>query len=311
MKTMNISPHSQPEPKASMDSRRTRGRFGVPSPGFGPRFSTLAAVWWLSAAVGLAYPPAPFNTLYGNVRDQYGTPLTSSTALVLLATPAGVLLSAPIAPGVGPGMNYQLRVPMDAGSTPVAYQKNALTAAAPYKLWVVVNGVTNVPLQMTGSFAALGKPGAGARMDLTLGVDANGDGIPDAWEQAVLNAYGLNANLSSLHANSVLFADGRTLMQQFLLGNVLFNPNDSFSVSVVKVRGGSPVLQFSTMTGRTYTLLGSADMKSWSPVAFTLEGDATGRPYNYYYATGIQSLQAQVIQPASGAAMCFFRVALQ
>ncbi len=41
---------------------------------------------------------------------------------------------------------------------------------------------------MVGSFADLGKLGGTTILDLTLGVDRDGDGIPDSWEEALLNA---------------------------------------------------------------------------------------------------------------------------
>lgn len=72
----------------------------------------LVAALWPSAA--LAYPPAPHHTLYGCVRDQYGTPLTDTNAQVILQTPSGVQLQTAVSPGLGNGINYALAVPMDA-----------------------------------------------------------------------------------------------------------------------------------------------------------------------------------------------------
>jgi hypothetical protein len=55
-------------------------------------------------------------------------------------------------------------------------------------LYVVTGATTNLPIQMTGNLALLGLPGQRTRLDITLGVNANGNGIPDAWEHAFLAA---------------------------------------------------------------------------------------------------------------------------
>ncbi len=260
----------------------------------------------------LAYPPAPYHLIYGIVRDEYGTPLMSSDAQIILQTPTGVQLTTTVVPGLGPDRNYALQVPMDAGLTPDPYVPAALTVSAPFKLYVVVNTTTNLPIEMSGNFSLLGLPAQQTRLDLTLGVDANGDGIPDAWEQAFLDALGSNLSLSDLNANSVLTPDGQSLFQQYLLGDSLFDPGASLKLTVVGLDGDSPLLQFSTMTGRSYTVLGSADLKAWTPLSFRIpaEGDSGG-VHSYYWAPDIRTLQVQPLQPASGPPMHFFKVMLQ
>ena len=62
----------------------------------------------LVPASARAFPPAPHHLIYGTVRDEYGTPLMTSAAQVILQTPTGVRLKATVAPGVAPGVNYQI-----------------------------------------------------------------------------------------------------------------------------------------------------------------------------------------------------------
>ena len=119
---------------------------------------------WLGALVLVgslpvfANPPAPYNLLYGVVRDRYGTPLTSAAATIVLQTPTGTVISAAVMPGYAPGVNYRLLVPMDSGQSPDLYQPSAQRGGSPFKLFVVINNVTNLPIEMTGNYAALGKP---------------------------------------------------------------------------------------------------------------------------------------------------------
>ena len=107
---------------------------------------------------------------------------------------------------------------------------------------------------MTGNFSLLGQPGQRTRLDLTLGVDANGDGIPDAWEHAFLAAIGSDLPLSNLNANLVLTSDGLTLWQEFLAGTYPFDPSQPFLVKIVGLTAGAPLLEFTAMTGRSYTV---------------------------------------------------------
>jgi hypothetical protein len=266
----------------------------------------LSAVPLLAVLAGLWLP----GIIYGEVRDQYGTPLMTSEATVLLETASGVVLSTSIAPGVAPGVNYQLQVPMDAGTTPDLYEANALLAAAPFKMYVVLGGVTNTPIQMTGNFALLGQPGQQTRIDLFLGVDANGDGLPDAWENAFLAALGGNYSLSEITSNSILANDGRTALQEFLAGNLLFDPADSPGISIVSLDGESPILQFTAITGRSYTVLGSTDLNVWSTLSFTVPAEGlNGATHSFYFARSIGPVQVQTTAP--GGASQFFRLLVQ
>lgn len=259
----------------------------------------------------LAFPPAPYHLIYGMARDQYGTPLSANNVQVVLETRSGISFPVQLMPGSGPGVNYEIKVPMDAGLTSDLYQANALLYATPFQMYVVVGGVTNIPLQSLTNAFALGEPGKSTRVDLTLGVDANGDGIPDAWEQAFLAALGLNIPLSSLNPNLDLAHDGRTLWQEFLLGNYPFDPGQQFTVSIVGMQGANPLVQFPTMTGRSYTLLGSTDNKTWQPLSFALPGDSPGVTHTFYYAPSIGTAQVQVFAPAAATNGLFIKMLLQ
>jgi hypothetical protein len=264
----------------------------------------------LVVPAALAFPPAPDGVIYGMVKDQYGTPLMNGSDLVILQTAAGVQVVSTIQPNLAVGINYAVRVPMDAGTLPNRYVSNALTAATSYKLYVVVAGTTNLPIEMIGPYSALGNPSQMAQQNLTLGTDSNGDGIPDAWESLFLQEIGTNIALANLNINADYAHDGRTLLQEYLLGNYPYNPSNNLAVTIVSQNAGSVVLAFTTMTGRTYTPLGSADLKTWTPLAFTVPA-AGPSVQSFYYATNIQPVQIQTVQPASAPQSQFFRLQLQ
>jgi hypothetical protein len=270
----------------------------------------LIGLWLLPAA--RAFPPAPDGLIYGMVKDQYGTPLMNPADRVILITASGIQVATTIQPGMAIGVNFALSVPMDAGITPDPYVANALTAATQFKLYVAVGTTTNLPIEMTGGYILLGSPAQQTRQDLTLGVDANGDGIPDAWENNFMASLGTNIALANIKTSADYAHDGRSLNQEYLLGNYPFDPEDSFSVQLIRQAGGSAVLGFTTMLGRSYTALGSSDLKTWTSLSFTIPGEAATPPVHaYYYAPDIRPLQIQTLQPTNAPAMQFFKLQLQ
>lgn len=275
------------------------------------RNSLLAAVTAsLLTSTALAFPPAPHHNIYGMVRDQFGNPLTDSSIQIQLVTPAGNFLTANINAGIWPGANYQLAVPMDAGITPDIYESNALVSATSFKMFVVIGSTTNVPFQMLGDYSRLGQPGKQTKMDLTLGQDLNGDGLPDAWEYAILAAYG--GSLSGLTAGTDSDRDGMSNWAEFIAGTYAFDPTDTLSVKIVSMSGNSPLLEFLAISGHTYSVLGSADLKSWTTLSVQSTPDPASPSAPNFYATSTASRQhLQVVQPTSGTPFHFFKMMVQ
>ena len=272
----------------------------------------LAAVALLGALpAARAFPPAPDAVIYGLVKDQYGTPLTDADDQVILQNAAGVQVVGNIQPGLAIGVNYSLNVPMDAGTAGGLYTANAQLTGNQYKLYVSVGATTNLPIEMTGGWSVLGKPASSTRQDLTLGGDANGDGIPDSWEQQFLASLGLNIALASINPNADYAHDGRTLKQEYLLGNFPYNPGDNFGVQILSQTNGSVVLAFTTMTGRTYTAYGSPDLQNWTTLSFTIPAQGGLGTMASYYSSVIAPIQIQTVQPTNAPAMQFFRLSLQ
>jgi hypothetical protein len=292
----------------------TKSMSSICSVGMAMKFlaGAVACLWALSDGPSIsAFPPAPHHLVYGSVRDEYGTPLANNNALVILRTPSGITITGSILPGVAPGINYELQVPMDAGISADLYQQSALKTSAPFKIYVVTDQTVSTPIQMAGDYSLLGQPGEKTRLDLTLGVDVNNDGLPDAWEYAFLSTLGLNLTLADLNANMDLANNNRTLRQEFLLGYYPFDPGNALTLTLIDINGGAPLLEFQGMTGRSYTVEGSADLKEWTPLAFQIPGEVGGKVHSYYYSPGISTVPVQVIQPAAGPAMNFFQLKLQ
>jgi hypothetical protein len=261
----------------------------------------------------MAYPPGPYHVLYGTVRDQYGTPLSSAQAQVLFITTNGIQVSAPIVPGIsGPGINYLLKVPLDSGVTPDLYQPNVSVPGTGSKLLVVIGTVTNLPIEMATTNLVLGQWAQTTEVNLTLGVDSNGDGIPDAWEYIFLATIGTNIPLTSITAKSVLTPDGLTILQEYLLGTYIFDPGDPLRITFIGFTNKSPILQFPIVISRSYTLLASTNLYNWSPVNFNLPSDGAGaQPRTFYFAPGTETIQVYVAPPNPNIKQQFYRVLVQ
>src|SRR5690606_27935767 len=93
-----------------------------------------------------------------------------------------------VSPGQAEGINYQLKIPLDMGALGNAYKPSALLPTVPFRIRVRVGSVTYLPLEMVGIGTLLTRPAEATRLDLTLGVDSDGDGLPDAWELALIQA---------------------------------------------------------------------------------------------------------------------------
>jgi hypothetical protein len=258
-----------------------------------------------------AFPPAPHHTLYGMVRNQFGDPINIFPSDVYLETPAGVQLQASLINGLEPGVNYRLEVPMDSGTSGEtnAYQPTALKPFFQFRLKVLIGQTIYLPIEMAGSFAQIGLPGQKTRIDLTLGVDSDGDGLPDAWEQALIDIYG--GTLASIRPGDDTDGDGISNLNEYLAGTYAFDPSDGFRLTVTSVEAGDSDLEFLAIRGRTYSIQASANLQQWTPVNFgILTGDVPGALQSTYPSTDLRMLKVRVpFQP--DATNRFFRAMVQ
>jgi hypothetical protein len=253
-----------------------------------------------------AYPPALPHAFYGLIRDELGNPLAAG-ASITLESASGVKVYGVVSDIFEAGVNYRLRVPLDAGLTSDLYKPTALQPAAPFKITIRMGGTVFLPIEMSHNFAHVGEPGKSTLLNLTLGEDRNGDGLPDAWQRRI------NADLSKVTPGGDADGDGLTNEQEYIAGTYASDPANGFSLSIVRLQNSVPVLAFTAITGRTYIILGSSDLNSdWSPVQFRLPGAAaTSAPLTSYTSTGVAKLEVEVVTPPGEAAARFFKLMLE
>ena len=254
---------------------------------------------------GAAFPPAPHHTFFGMVRDELGRPLEGEKVEVLFETSSGRLVRTGVGLGL-PGINYRLRVPMDAGTTADLYNPVAMRYAMPYRIRVRVGAKVYLPIEMVGDLGKMGQPGEETLLNLTLGEDTDGDGLPDAWERALL-AQG--QGLGDINPNDDTDGDGMSNLNEYISGNYAFDKDDGLRLDIVERVEGGTVLEFMGIQGRTYTIKGSADLKEWSELTFEVEGQE-GRLENVR-AEKVQNYRVTIPGDESGATTKFFKLMVQ
>lgn len=282
--------------------------------------STFTPVWFriglglalvMSALPTWSYPPAPYHLIYGVVRDEMGNPLNVDSGTITLEAMTGTKISAYIIPGLEPGVNYQLKVPMDAGMSDDLYKPTALRPTVPFLLRVHIKQKEYLPIEMRGDYTYLGQPGQKTRIDLTLGEDSDSDGIPDAWERALLAmSGGNNTNLAAINPQDDFDGDGLSNLAEYISGNYAFDSQNGFSLKMLGLHNGRTQLEFMAIRGRTYTVYSSVDFWDWTPVKFQVPAqDNVVR--DYYYATDIRILQIEVVSPVDQPVKRFFKLIVQ
>ncbi len=235
--------------------------------------STLAAAVLGSAVY--AFPPAPFFTLYGTVRDEQGQMLRVGGAVVIFYKNGVEKLRQTILENTELDQNYQIRLRMDMqrGGT-VSYSDLANEAGSSFSMAILIHNIAYQPIEMSIT-RTVGQSGQRVRLDLTLGVDSDGDGLPDAWEESQLFAAGVvrgpnGWDLSAITRDGDYDHDGISNYDEYVAGTFATDPTDYLALRIVGKSATSAHLQFFSIYGKVYTLETSSDLKTWSPASFYL-----------------------------------------
>jgi len=247
------------------------------------------------------------------VRDEYGEPLSLATAQVFLETTNGIAIACEISPNIVPGENYRLTVPMDSLTALDLYKPTALYSAVSFQIKVKIGATVYLPLEMAGNLASLGQPAGETLINLTLGVDSDGDGLPDAWENLLIQMLGGGLTLASINPNGDNDGDGLSNYQEYLAGTYAWDPDDGPSdglrLGFIRRSGQGPVVQFYGIAGRTYSVLGTTNLTTWTTMSIRVPpGDANATPMPEYFNPASQIVELEVLLSVPQPAAMFFRV---
>ena len=261
----------------------------------------LGVLYWGPA---MAFPPAPYYTLYGIVRDQVGQALTAQGAEVVLIKDGVEIGRTPIT-ATRIDQSYELNVRMDQTRSGTAlYSEKAVSAGGLFSLVVEMNGSTFYPIEVSGTLQA-GSGGERTRLDLTLGTDSDGDGLPDLWEEWQLYQAGLypaadgSWDLSQLSASGDFDGDGQSDGFEYIAGTFAGDATEVFGLEIKEKLVSHVRLEFYAITGKTYTIERSTDMLEWQRVNFATES-AQNIPAVGHVAAGVGQVPV-FLTPASDA----------
>jgi hypothetical protein len=266
----------------------------------------------LAASSSQAFPPAPYYTLYGVVRDQVGQTVTAEGAEVILLKGGVEVGRTPISSALI-DQNYELQMRLDQNrSGTTFYTDQAVAAGGLFSLVVSMNGALFYPIEVAGNLTA-GKGGERVKLDLTLGEDKDKDGLPDVWEAWQLYQAGLspdengNWDLSLIDRNGDFDKDGQTNLLEYIAGTFAGDATETFGLTIKEKLPQSVRFEFYAITGKVYTIESTPDLKTWTRVPFTVGAPGTGN--NAHQAADVGVVSAFTAPRASAAE--FYRLTVR
>jgi len=243
----------------------------------------------ISVVVGLlacalsssAFPPAPPYTIFGNVRDQYGVLLPSKGAFVVTYVGLKEMQRQEVMDVPSANYNYQMRLRLDlTRPETLTYHPKALATGSIFNLAVVRGNRIYRPIEVA-SPPTVGAAADRRRLDLTLGVDLDGDGLPDAWEEAQLyqagERPGVNGwELGKLDRDGDYDGDGTSNWNEYLAGTYALDATSILDLEIAEKLSDSVRLEFYSFYGKQYTVEASTDLQTWAGVALSLTAPAEG-----------------------------------
>ena len=248
----------------------------------------------LATGTAGAFPPAPYYTLYGMVRDQVGQTVTSEGAVVILLKGGVEVGRTPITSNrLDQSYEMNMRIDQNRSGT-TFYTDKAVAAGGLFSLIVSMNGELFYPIEVSGNLTA-GKGGERVKLDLTLGEDRDKDSLPDTWEAWQLYQAGLHPDengdwdLSLINPNGDFDKDGQSNLLEYIAGTFAGDATETFNLTIKEKLPQSVRFEFYGITGKVYTLESTLDMKTWTRVPFSVGAPGAGNDAHQASDVGIVS----------------------
>ena len=206
--------------------------------------------------------PQPAFILYGQALNEYGWPYLEDAEVVLRVNGRECARHA-VNGSLRPGVNFVLRVPLDHGSG-AGYSPSAARTGDIAKIVVVAEGVELAvmdpfPLPQVGGIGEI------VALDVTAGQDLDGDGLPDAWEQALVD-YDPSDDVNSIEdvdGADDFDGDGMSNLAEYRAGTFGELVYDYFFVEEFSVSGSERVeLMCLSTPGKVYSVSVTSNLVS-------------------------------------------------
>ncbi|MEM9481268.1 MAG: hypothetical protein AAGA58_16585, partial [Verrucomicrobiota bacterium] len=256
------------------------------------------------AGLCAAFPPAPYYTIYGIVRDQVGQTVTAEGASVILLKGGEEIARTAIDGNSRLDQNYELAIRLDQNRFGTAlYSERAVEAQGLFSLAVDLNGALFYPIEVSGSLTA-GMGGERVRLDLNLGEDSDLDGLPDVWEEWQLYQAGHypdefgNWAIDLLSKNGDFDRDGQSDWMEYVAGTFAGDATERFKLDIKEKNATHVRFEFYAIIGKTYTIERTTDLRTWSRIPFSIGAAESGS--NTYVASEVGIVTAFTEVSTSG-----------
>ena len=245
--------------------------------------STFFALCLLLVALRVsAGLPQPMCVYYGEALDGFGLPYTTNATVVLMHGGQEVA-SHTIQGSLSPGVNFALNVHLDDGRTATSYSARALHSGDLVSI-VVRDQAGEKTIMEEQAVPPVGKPGELVMINVTAAQDADGDGLPDLWEQEMVYwSFGALGSILDVNPGDDFDGDGQSNWDEYRAGTFAFLDYDLFFAEQYgRTSHGRYAITFLSVPGKVYGVRYVTSLKQtqWtaSPLAISDTADFQAAP---------------------------------
>ncbi len=226
----------------------------------------------LLASFSSAGVPSPMFVFYGEARDTYGWPYQNGAAVVVARAGTNEVARYTVRDGLIAGVNFGLFIHLQDVRSNVTYWSQAVSPGQPVTISVLANNVEQPLVEGVRTFI-VGHAGSFSNVNMTVGTDVDGDGLPDAWEQEILyvNSDPRYQSIWDIKPNDDYDGDGASNVDEFRAGTFAFLSTDYlFAEEFRRAAGDRTSLQFLSVPGKAYGVDQSAALNraAWSAASY-------------------------------------------